>query len=335
MNETRKLRTIVFADIAGYTATMQADEKRALQYMTGFKNIIFSEVEKFNGNIIQFFGDGCLLFFESPTDSVNCSITLQNRFREEGEIPVRIGIHLGEILIKENNAFGDGVNVASRIESLAIPGAILVSKVIRDQLKNKGDILLVSLGSFQFKNVMEPMEVFAIANPGFVIPKREEMKGKLDGKSPSKIPLANYILLVIILSVLGYFGFQYFGTNSSFTNIYEVKSIIKQEDETFEYIALVKLTFNDTIVSGIYINNIGERGIINGKNENTSLDLVFNSTFFAGECEMIGVIEEDYNSFKGKYSCSYDEFASLNAKKIHKPSFENFSKKDSIYFTSK
>jgi len=335
MNETRKLRTIIFADIAGYTATMQKDEKQALKYMSGFKSIIYDEVEKFNGTIIQFFGDGCLLLFESPTQSVNCAISLQGRFRDEGEIPVRIGIHLGEILMKENNAFGDGVNVASRIESLAIPGAILVSKVIRDQLKNKGDILLVSLGTFQFKNVSEPMEVFAIANPGFVIPKREEMNGKLAISKQKKRFSLLFPIIILAVGVVGFFTIKLLLPPSSFTNIYEVRSLITNEDETIEYIALLKLNFDDTKVSGIYINNIGERGIVNGKNVSNSLDLIFNSTFFAGECEMIGVIEENYESFKGKYSCSYNEFASLTATKVENPQFENFSKKDSIFFTTK
>ncbi|MBK6990595.1 MAG: adenylate/guanylate cyclase domain-containing protein [Chitinophagaceae bacterium] len=84
---------------------------------------------------------------------------MQYVFSESPVIPVRIGIHMGEIMFRNNGAFGNGVNIASRIESMGIPGSILVSKTIRDQIINKSSFLLASLGTFQFKNVSEPMEV--------------------------------------------------------------------------------------------------------------------------------------------------------------------------------
>lgn len=127
MKETRKLSTIIFADIAGYTATMQEDEQKALSYLNGFKKVLHEETEKYDGRIVQLFGDGCLLTFDSITNAVYCAIELQKKFIDNNSIPVRIGIHTGEVIFKENNVFGDGVNIASRIESLGIPGAILVS----------------------------------------------------------------------------------------------------------------------------------------------------------------------------------------------------------------
>ncbi len=108
----------------------------------------------------------------------------KSRLATEPEIPVRIGLHMGEVLFKNNGAFGDGINIASRIESMGIPGSILVSKTIRDQIINKSSFLLASLGSFEFKNVKEPMEVFALANEGFVIPDKLDLQGKF--KLPAK-----------------------------------------------------------------------------------------------------------------------------------------------------
>lgn len=179
MSSDHKLAAILFADIAGYTAMMQKDEQSALELLNRFKEVLEDITPKHQGRIVQYFGDGCLLAFESSTNSVDCAIALQGAFSKEPSVPVRVGLHLGDVIFRNENVFGDGVNIASRIESLGIPGSILMSKPIRDQIKNKSDFLLVSLGSFDFKNVSEPMEVFALANPGFVVPKREDMHGKL------------------------------------------------------------------------------------------------------------------------------------------------------------
>ena len=192
MSETHKLSVILFADIAGYTGLMQKNEHQALLLLNRFKDVLKAETARHRGRIVQYFGDGCLLSFDSSTDGVDCAIALQKTFSTSPEVPVRIGMHLGEVVFKDKNVFGDGVNIASRIESLGIPGSILLSKTIRDQIRNKTDFLLVSLGSFEFKNVDEDIEVFALANPGFVVPKREQMQGKL--KKPARKKRARWLI---------------------------------------------------------------------------------------------------------------------------------------------
>lgn len=179
----RHLAAILFADIAGYTALMQRDEQVALEKLAQFKETLESKTAEFQGNIIQYYGDGCLVVFDSPLDAVGCAKVMQEVFRTEPEVPVRIGIHLGDVVFKEGNAFGDSVNIASRVESLGVPGAVLLSHTVKNQIKNHPEFQLASLGSFDFKNVDEPMEVFALANEGFPVPKREEMEGKL--KTPA------------------------------------------------------------------------------------------------------------------------------------------------------
>lgn len=181
--ESRKLSSIAFADIAGYTAMMQADERNALRVLDAFREVLEEEMALHEGKIIQFFGDGCLLAFDSALNGLHAATSLQQRFQLK-EIPVRIGMHLGDVVFKNNNAFGDGVNVASRVESLAIPGAVLISKSLYDQVRNKTEFSLQSLGAFQFKNVAEKMEVFAVANEGFTVPRPEEMRGKLEIPKP-------------------------------------------------------------------------------------------------------------------------------------------------------
>ena len=136
MKETRKLNTILFADIAGYTSLMQDDEAKAMEMIKIFKRILEKKVSKFEGLIVQYFGDACILSFDSTTLGVKCAISLQKDFRESS-LPIRIGMHLGEVVFTENNAFGDGVNIASRIESMGIPDSVLLSNAIRNQIKNK------------------------------------------------------------------------------------------------------------------------------------------------------------------------------------------------------
>ena len=181
MEETRKLRTVLFADIVGYTAMMQRDEQYALRVLNQFQAGLEKIVPAHQGKIVQYFGDGCLLTFESATEGVNCVLALQKVFIEQ-QIPVRIGMHLGEVIFRSNNAFGDGVNIASRVESMGVPGSVLVSKTVRDQVKNKAEFSLQPLGAFHFKNVDAPIELYALANAGLIVPKKGEMKGKLAEK---------------------------------------------------------------------------------------------------------------------------------------------------------
>lgn len=185
MLEARKLATIAFADIAGYSAMMQTDEKKAMLVIDAFQDILETEMASHQGEIIQYYGDGCLLSFESALEGLHAATILQGQFIAS-DIPVRIGMHLGDVIFKNNNVFGDGVNIASRVESLGVPGSVLISKTIRDQVKNKTEFSLEALGSFQFKNISEKMEVFAVANEGFNIPKAGEMRGKLEVSLPAK-----------------------------------------------------------------------------------------------------------------------------------------------------
>ena len=130
MKENRKLNTILFADIAGYTSLMENDEVKALELLQIFKGILEEQVAEFEGRIVQYFGDACILSFDSTTLGVKCAISLQKAF-QENNLPIRIGMHLGEVVFTENNVFGAGVNIASRIESMGVPGAVLVSNSIQ------------------------------------------------------------------------------------------------------------------------------------------------------------------------------------------------------------
>lgn len=120
-------------------------------------------------------------------------------------VPVRIGLHMGSVVVEEDKVYGDSVNLASRIESLSVPGAVLFSRTIRNEIKNQPDIKMASLGSFSFKNVEEPVEVFALANEGFLIPPPEKPKENLV-KSRNKW-LVPVLAIVLLLGAAGLWKF--------------------------------------------------------------------------------------------------------------------------------
>jgi TolB-like protein/class 3 adenylate cyclase/Tfp pilus assembly protein PilF len=195
MSERRQLTVVMFADIVGYTALMQHNEDEALILLERFKEELHLTIKECQGEIIQFYGDGCLAVFTNAADAVTSAIILQEEFREKPPVPVRIGIHLGEVLFKEGNIFGDCVNITSRIESMSIPGAVLLSDTVKKQISNNPEFHLTSMGDFEFKNVDDPIEIFSLSNAGFKVPNREQLTGKFKNhkvpKSIAVLPFEN------------------------------------------------------------------------------------------------------------------------------------------------
>ncbi len=221
--ENRKLAAILFADIVGYTAMMQSKEAHAIEVLQRFQSVIGQEVAKNKGELIKSYGDGSLLIFNSTIDAIQCAFNIQTAFRENPKVPLRIGIHLGEVIKKEGDYFGNGINIASRIESIGVAGSILFSKDVAKRIKNHPEYKVVSLGNFDFKNVEESMEVFALANEGFTIPKRENIKGKL---KPSTAVKRNKWLVPSVIGalLLGIFSYwQWKPSNSLSLNNSDTK----------------------------------------------------------------------------------------------------------------
>ena len=200
-NSARRLVAILFADIVGYTAMMQSDEKKSRVLLDKFLSTVKEVITQHNGQVINNYGDGCVCIFESAVSAVYCSKDLQTKFQEEPKVPVRIGLHSGDVFFKDDNVFGDSVNIASRIESMGVPGAVLVSKRVRDVVKNQSDLLLTSLGFFDFKNVEEPKEVFALANNGFVVPNRSDLSGKFKEKQTASNWVKYLIPILLLIAV--------------------------------------------------------------------------------------------------------------------------------------
>src|SRR6187399_470872 len=159
---SHQLAAILFADIVNYTAMMQEDENTALEKITRFRHVIDIIVEELEGKIIQYYGDGCLVLFNSATDAVEFAKLLQTDFNEEPKVPVRIGIHMGDVLIRDGNVFGDVVNIASRIQALSPPGGIYVSEMVYRNIANKKGMDSVFIKEEFLKNVKTPIRIYEV-----------------------------------------------------------------------------------------------------------------------------------------------------------------------------
>ena len=207
-NQSRQLAAILFTDIVGYTAMMQQDEGKALMIVKRYIRVIQNAVSEFSGRILNDYGDGSLCSFGSVTQAVRCAVEIQKQLQSDPVVPLRIGLHVGELFFEGEKVLGDGVNVASRVQSLGQPNTVLFSKDIYDKIKNQQEFKSISLGKFDFKNVDEPMEVFALANDGLIIPNREKMEGKLKEIQKSserkKWMIAAGIIFLLATSLLAY-----------------------------------------------------------------------------------------------------------------------------------
>ena len=205
MPQVRQLAAIMFTDIAGYTAMMEADEQKTVAVIKHYNAALENLVKQNAGQVLNYYGDGSLCIFHSATDAANCSLALQEELKKAPVVPLRIGLHIGEVFFEDTKALGDGVNIASRVQSLGQANTILVSAEFYDKIKNNSTFKSVSLGNFNFKNVAHPLQVFALINPGLSVPHRKSMEGKLAPKRTfKKVVLVSLLLIVFVAA-----GFYY------------------------------------------------------------------------------------------------------------------------------
>jgi len=212
MPQTRQLAAIMFADIMGFTAIMENDEGLAMKFRDKLKKKLETVVSLHKGRIIKFSGDGALCSFDSAGESIRAAIAVQLSMQEEIKVPLRIGIHQADVVFEEADVHGDGVNIASRLESLAVPGSIFISAKVYDDIKNQKDIQTTSLGKYVLKNVKEPVEIFAISNVGLQVPLNKKLDGKatkyIEYNKSSKgraIKFAKFLSIIVVLGIAGFF----------------------------------------------------------------------------------------------------------------------------------
>jgi adenylate cyclase len=201
MTATRRLTAILAADVAGYSRLMGADEEGTHERLKAhLGELVNPKITEHRGRIVKNTGDGLLAEFASVVDAVRCAAEVQRgmldrepEVPEERRIMFRIGINLGDVIVEEHDIFGDGVNVAARLEALAEPGGICVSRVVRDQVRDKLDFSFEDMGAQQVKNIVRPVRVYAL---------RPENVGDLLAASVSPFRLISQPIVAPRLSIV-------------------------------------------------------------------------------------------------------------------------------------
>jgi TolB-like protein len=215
MSYSRRLAAIMFTDIVGYTSLMQEDEKEAMRYVSIHERLLGHLVPKYNGEIQNLMGDGSLCIFPNATDAVRCAREIQEELQQKEFIPLRIGIHVGEVIIEGSKAYGDGVNLASRIEGAGHEGIILFSRSVQTKILNQPDLSAESVGFFHLKNVDSPMELFALKEKNLLPIDSKKLKNRISTSTFSKRIPWNYLLLAAVGFILIYVMFTKINWNSS------------------------------------------------------------------------------------------------------------------------
>src|SRR6266851_4249034 len=170
MNQTRRLAAILAADVAGYSRLMGADEEGTLERLKALRReLIDPKITEHHGRIVKTTGDGVLVEFASVVDAVRCAVAVQQAIPErntdvgaDSRIELRIGINLGDVIVEGDDLYGDGVNIAARIEALADAGGVFVSNTVYDHVRDRLAYLFEDLGEQQVKNIARPVRVYRV-----------------------------------------------------------------------------------------------------------------------------------------------------------------------------
>ena len=208
--EQRKLAAIMFTDMVGYSALSQRDDKLALELLEEHRELLRNIFAEFNGTEIKTIGDGFLVEFNSALEAAQCAIAIQRALAKrnadavaERQIQVRIGVHIGDVIHRGGDVYGDGVNIASRIEQLAGAGGICVSMDVERQIRNAVETRFEKLAPTELKNISVPMDLFRIVLPwerqgG---PAATHEIGEKHGSFPTRAVALAGIFLVIVIAV--------------------------------------------------------------------------------------------------------------------------------------
>ena len=186
--EERKLAAIVFTDICGFTELMGRDEAKAMALLDQQRALLKPIISNFNGEWLKEIGDGVLISFPSAVKAVTCSLEIQRILAHNSELTLRIGIHIGDVIKKGGDVFGDGVNIASRLEPLAEPGGICVSERVHEDIKNKPEISTAFQEEQLLKGVDKPIKVYSIFTQ-MGTPQEPLPETTVSKKEKSRIPI--------------------------------------------------------------------------------------------------------------------------------------------------
>jgi adenylate cyclase len=212
----RKLTAILSADVKGYSRLMGEDEAETVKTLTVYRKIMGELIQRHRGRVIDSPGDNILAEFASVVDAVQCSVAAQNEFTaRNAELPerrrmeFRIGVNLGDVIEEENRIYGDGVNIAARLEALADPGGICISKTAFDHIESKLPLGYEYLGEQTVKNIARPVGAYKVLMEPRVLPVEEKKNGKEVAFWKRKPVLAGAVALLIVIIGLAIWNFHF------------------------------------------------------------------------------------------------------------------------------
>jgi adenylate cyclase len=207
----RRLAAILAADVAGYSRLMGADEEGTHERLRALiREVVDPTIQRHRGRVVKNTGDGMLVEFASVVDAVRCAVEVQHEMARrnpdvptEGRIEFRVGINLGDVIADGGDIFGDGVNVAARLEALAEPGGICISRVVRDQVRDKFPYLFEDLGEQSVKNIARPIRVYALRPeavadlPASSVPTAASRRRRTALAAMASVPAAALVIIVV------------------------------------------------------------------------------------------------------------------------------------------
>lgn len=216
----RKLTAIMCADVVGYSRLMGDDHEGTLLTLTESRKVFSSKIKEYKGRVVNAPGDSILAEFGSVVDSVSCAVEIQRELAESNqELPdnrrmdFRIGVNLGDVLVKEGDLYGDGVNIAARLESLADPGGICISGIVYDQVKARLPLHYDFIGKQRVKNIAEPVKTYRVMSKSGAAAHRVVRAKQGVSGIWTKATLAGMVL--VLLAVGGFLGWNYYQQRSS------------------------------------------------------------------------------------------------------------------------
>jgi len=304
----RKLAAIMFTDIAGYTALSAKDENKALNLLDTQKQILTPIIKEFNGTLHKEMGDGLLFTFPTVSEAVKCGIKIQTQIKDSDDLNLRIGIHEGEVTLKDGDVLGDDVNVASRIEPYAPIGGISISGKVQQNISSLPIYQVKLLGQPVLKGVNQEVKIFCLTSHG--LPVADKISTKIDKNSYSTRS-------IILISTL--FGILFF------TNIYPIVKNLFNSGTSISSASLVQ-------EQSLFINIDYPKNILSKMEE---LKLFLNKNDIENNLEALLIAEEliiddstkaDFYSYMGQVYFQRYELKDKKSSKLLNESKQKFNK---------
>ncbi|NQU06865.1 MAG: adenylate/guanylate cyclase domain-containing protein [Calditrichaeota bacterium] len=282
MKSTRKLAAIMFTDIVGYSHTMSLDETRGLALLEAHNDILTRRIAEFDGKVLKKMGDAVFAEFPTAIDAVNCAIEIQTELKEfnegkdiDDQILLRIGIHIGDVIVHGDDLFGEGINIAARLETMADPGGICMSQAVNQSVRSQANINPVLVGELKLKNILEKHTIYKI--PKFYaedyLVENPIIEDELDSinykiksikelpppsRSPLTVGITSFILSIIYLMICIYIGISWITAESKYkfwiNDLLDSKNIVlKLQDTEDANIAQIR-----SLISTRLIRLVGE-----------------------------------------------------------------------------